>query len=368
MKKQNIRTMEKVLLAMTVGLTLFGLLMITSAGAVYSETRFGSQWFFVLRQAIAAGIGFVGLLIVRRIDYHVWQRLAVVSFIVAVGLLLLLFVPGLGTEVYGARRWLSFGPISFQPAELMKITLIFYLAAFFAARSRRHIRDIYEGLMPFLVTIGIVSFLLISQPDVGTLGLMLLVAVAVFFVAGARLTHLSTLGLAGIVALVALIKAAPYRMERFTTFLHPTLDPQGAGYQVMQALIAVGSGGIFGRGFGHSLQKFNYLPEPVGDSIFAVIAEEWGFVGAIGIVGMFVAIGFVGYRIALRAPDTFGRLVAVGITTWIVLQAFFNIAAITALMPLTGIPLPLISYGSTSLVVTLVAIGVLLNIARHARR
>ncbi len=368
MKKHNTQKMERALFAMTISLTLFGLLMIASAGAVYSETRFGSQWFFVLRQAIAAGIGFVGLFIVRRIDYHVWQRLAVVSFIVAVGLLLLLFVPGLGVEVYGARRWLAFGPISFQPAELMKITLIFYLAAFFAARSRKHIRDVYEGLMPFLVAIGVVSFLLISQPDVGTLGLILMIAVAIFFVAGARMTHIIALGIAGVMALFALIKAAPYRMERFTTFLHPTLDPHGAGYQVMQALIAVGSGGLFGRGFGHSLQKFNYLPEPVGDSIFAVIAEEWGFIGALGVVCMFIIIGFIGYRIALRAPDAFGRLVAVGITTWIVLQAFFNIAAITALMPLTGIPLPLISYGSTALVITLVAIGVLLNIAQHARR
>ncbi len=356
------------MLAFTIiGMTLFGLLMIVSAGAVYSETRFGSQWFFAVRQAIAACIGFAAMFVVWRIDYHVWQRIAPLLFVITSAFLIMLFVPGLSTEIYGARRWLSLGPISFQPAELIKITLIFYLAALFARRSRARMCDIYEGLVPFLVTIGGISFLLVNQPDVGTLGLILCVAGAIFFVAGARMSHLMFLLLSGIVALFMLIKTAPYRMERFMTFLDPSIDAQGAGYQIMQALIAVGSGGILGRGLGHSMQKFNYLPEPVGDSIFAVIAEELGFVGAGSVVLVFVVIAYLGYYAAMRAPDAFGRLVAVGITTWIVVQAFFNIAAITSIMPLTGIPLPFISYGSTALVVTLFATGILLNIMRHGR-
>lgn len=366
-KKQHTDTAQNILAMLAIGLTLFGLLMIASAGAIYSETRFGSQWFFVIRQAIGAGLGFAVLLVVRQIDYHVWQRLAVPAMMVATALLIILLVPGVSTEVYGAKRWLEVGPVSFQPSELMKIALIFYLAALFAGKTRAALRDVYEGLVPFLAVVGGVSFLIVSQPDVGTLGVMIIVAGVMFFVAGARLTHLAALALGGVVALGALIKAAPYRMERFMTFLDPSRDPQGAGYQVIQGLIAVGSGSVWGRGFGHSLQKFNYLPEPVGDSIFAVIAEELGFVGTTLLLLAFATFAYYGYRTALRAPDMFGRLVATGITTWIVVQAFFNIAATVALMPLTGIPLPFISYGSTALVITLSAVGVLLNIAARSR-
>ncbi len=367
MKQKKNTTTEKTLFSLAIGLTLFGLLMIASAGAAYSETRFGNQWFFVVRQSIAAGLGIGALLIVRHIDYHIWQRLSSLALLVSVALLVILLIPGVSSEVYGAKRWLAIGPISFQPSEIMKIALIFYLATLFSRKTRADVRDIYEGLIPFIGIIFGVSFLLVLQPDVGTLGVMVFVAGAIFFVAGARISHLMALAAAGIGALFILIKSAPYRMERFTTFLDPSIDPQGSGYQVIQALIAVGSGSLIGRGFGHSVQKFNYLPEPVGDSIYAVIAEELGFIGAVAVLFAIAAFAYFGYRCAMRAPDMFGRLVATGITTWIVVQAFFNIAAITALMPLTGIPLPFISYGSTALVLTLFSVGVLLNIAQQEK-
>lgn len=356
-----------IITGIAVCLTLFGLLMLASAGVAYGDTRFDHGYFFVIRQAVGAGIGVVGLLLARRVDYHVYQRLALPGFAVAIVLMLCVFVPGLGQTVYGATRWVAFGSFSFQPSEVLKICMVLFLAAWCARRSVAALRDPYEGLLPFLVLLGALGALIVLQPDVGTLGVVVLTATAVYFTAGARLTHLAGLALAGLAVVMLLIHAEPYRLNRLLVFLHPETDPQGIGYQVSQALIAVGSGGPIGRGIGHSMQKFNYLPEPVGDSIFAVIAEEIGFLGSAAVVVVFAALAYYGYRTAMRAPDTFGRLVAVGITTWITVQAAINIGAVTALIPLTGIPLPFISFGSTSLVVLLASVGILCNIAQQGR-
>ncbi len=358
---------QRVLLVLTITLVLFGLLMIASAGALYSETRFGSTWFFVLRQSIGVVIGIGALLVVRRIDYHIYERFAVPILLLATALLIVLLIPGVSQEVYGAKRWLALGPVTIQPSEIMKLALIFYLSAFFASRQKT-MNDLYETLLPLIVIMGGIGFLILAQPDMGTLGVMVIIAGTLFFTAGGGLLYIIGGIVAAAAGVAALIASAPYRLQRLTTFLDPYSDPTGTGYQVLQGLIAIGAGGVFGRGFGHGLQKFNYLPEPVGDSIFAVIAEEWGFIGATILLLLFALFAYCGYRIARTAADTFGRLVAVGITTWILTQAFFNIAAVTALMPLTGIPLPLISYGSTALVVTLCGIGVLLNIGSTTRR
>jgi cell division protein FtsW len=217
-----------------------------------------------------------------------------------------------------------------------------------------------------LAIVGIVSFLLIKQPDMGTLGVMILISLSIFFLSGAKLSHLASLGIAGALALFVLIKTESYRMDRLTVFLHPELDPRGIGYQINQALLAIGSGGIFGLGLGHSLQKFNYLPEPVGDSIFAIIGEELGMVGAMFLVILFVFFAIRGLRIAKNAPDRFSKLVACGIVSWIIFQAFINIAAICGLIPLTGIPLPFISYGGTSIIFLMVGVGILLNISKYS--
>lgn len=343
-----------------------GLTMIASAGVSYGNVRFDDPYYFFKEQLVGLSVGLVLLLICERIPYALWQKLVLPIFITALGLLILVFIPGFGTTVYGAARWVDLGIVSFQPSEVMKLAIVLYLAAWLSRRGERQARDFYEGFLPFLIILLVVGFLIIKQPDTGTLGLIFCVAITIFFVSGASLAHIFSLILGGLALLAILIKVAPYRMQRFLVFLNPEHDPLGAGYQMTQALLAIGSGGLFGVGLGHSRQKFNYLPEPVTDSIFAVLAEETGLLGAAFIVLLFVAFLWRGMRIARNAPDMFGKLLATGITAWVVCQAFINIAAISGLIPLTGITLPFISFGGTSLAILLAAVGILLNVSRHS--
>lgn len=343
-----------------------GLLMIASAGVSYGNIRFGDPYYFFKEQLLGLGVGMVLLFLAEHIPYTVWRRFVVPLFVVALILLILVFIPGFGTSVYGAARWVDLGPFSFQPSEIMKIAIIFYLAAWLSRRGARTAEDFYEGFIPFLVVLSLVGFLIIKQPDTGTLGLIFCIALSIFFASGANLRHIIGLISLALAALLVLIKIAPYRMERLLVFLNPEHDPLGAGYQMTQAFLAIGTGGWFGVGLGHSRQKFNYLPEPVTDSIYAVLAEETGLLGGAVVVALFLFFLWRGIRVAVRAPDAFGRLLAVGITAWVVCQAFINIAAITGLIPLTGIPLPFISFGGTSLAVLMGAVGVLLNISRHS--
>lgn len=343
-----------------------GLIMIASAGIVYGKVRFGDEYYFLKQQLVGLSVGLVLLFIFQKIHYRVWQRFVVPIFIIALVLLILVFIPGFGTTVYGAARWIELGPLSFQPGEVMKFAIILYLSAWLAGKGKHKTADFFEGLVPFLALLSVVGFLIIKQPDTGTLGLIFLISLAIFFASGANILHILSLFLGGLFFLFVLIKIAPYRMQRFLVFMNPEHDPLGFGYQMSQALLAIGSGGLFGIGLGQSRQKFNYLPEPVTDSIFAVAGEELGLVGAVVIVSLFLFLAWRGIRIALGAPDEFGRLLAVGIISWVVFQAFINIAAITGLIPLTGIPLPFISYGGTSLAVLLAAMGILLNISKHS--
>lgn len=344
-----------------------GLLMIMSAGVAYGQVRFGDSFYFVKQQAVGVAVGGFFLYICSKIDYHFWEKLVVPIFLVALVLLILVFIPGVGTEVYGATRWLQIGPISFQPSEVMKVAIILYLAAWLSKKGEAQVADFHEGLIPFFLILSVVGFLIIKQPDTGTMGLICCIAVSIFFASGARVQHIVSLAGAGLGALLVLIMIAPYRVARLTVFLNPDHDPSGAGYQVKQALIAVGSGGLFGVGLGQSRQKFNYLPEPVTDSIFAVLAEEFGFLGTVVVVSLFLFLAYRGLRISLSAPDAFGRLIVIGITSWISFQAFINISAIIGLLPLTGMTLPFISYGGTSLVVLLAAVGIVLNVSKQSR-
>lgn len=343
-----------------------GLLMIASAGVLYGQSRFDDSYYFFKQQLLGLGVGLLALSFFQGVDYRVWKRFVVPLFFLAVGLLILVFIPGFGTTVYGAARWVSLGPISFQPSEVMKLSIILYLAAWLSTKGQGKAEDFYEGLVPFLLILSVVGFLIIKQPDTGTLGLIFVIAMSIFFASGAHLAHLAGLVAGGFVFLVIMIKLAPYRMQRLLVFLNPEHDPGGAGYQITQALVAIGSGGLFGIGLGQSRQKFNYLPEPVTDSIFAILGEEFGLIGTTIVIALFVFIAWRGFLIARNAHDEFGRLVATGITTWIVGQAFINIGAISGLIPLTGITLPFISYGGTSLAVLLGSFGILLNISRTA--
>lgn len=354
------------LLFSVLALVVIGLVTIASAGVFYGETRFGDDYFFLKRQLLGVGVGLIALFVFQYVDYRVWRRLAFPLFAVTVLALIAVLIPGVGDRVYGASRWLSIGAFSFQPSEMAKFAFVLYLAAWFSRKDRKMVGDFIEDLVPFLVVLGLVGFLIMKQPDTGTFGLIFLIAVSVYFIAGAKVSHLFGLFLSGMAMLAILIKVAPYRLQRFLVFMNPDFDPKGAGYQVNQALIAIGSGGLFGLGLGLSRQKFNYLPEPVTDSIFAIFSEEWGFFVSVLLIALFVFIAWQGLRIARQAPDDFGRYAAAGIVSWVIFQAFINIAAATALIPLTGIPLPFVSYGGTSIVFLMAAMGILIRIGKDS--
>lgn len=358
---------DRKLLFVTFIILIIGLIMIASAGIAYSQARFDDHYYFFKHQLTRGFLpGLVALFIAQKINYSFWKKISLPFFLISIVFLILIFIPGFGSKVYGASRWLNLGFFSFQPSEMLKLSIIIYLAAWLEKRVSS-VKDFYEGFLPFVVILSIVSFLLIKQPDMGTLGVIILIAISIFFISGAKISHMFFMGISGFLALIILIKMESYRMDRFLVFLHPEFDPKGVGYQINQALLAIGSGGIFGLGLGHSLQKFNYLPEPVGDSIFAIIGEEIGFIGCVILISLFVFFAIRGFRIAKNAPDIFAKLMAVGIIVWIILQAFINMGAISGLLPLTGIPLPFISYGGTSIIFLMLATGILLNISKYCK-
>ncbi len=355
---------DQILTITTFALIAFGLVMISSAGVAISQHRFNDGYYFFKHQLFFGVLpGLVLMFIAQKINYQFWKKIALPFFVLNIVFLILIFIPGLGLNFQGASRWIRLGPFSFQPTEMLKLSLILYLAAWLEGKKEQS-RDFFEGFIPFLAILGVVGFLIIKQPDMGTLGTIVIIAMAMYFLSGAKMKHLLGMFSAGVVAFFALIKFESYRMNRLLVFLHPELDPKGIGYQINQALLAIGSGGLFGLGLGHSRQKFNYLPEPVGDSIFAIICEEIGLIGAAILVLLFVVFAMRGLKIAKNAPDVFGKLVAIGITSWIIFQALTNISAITGLIPLTGVTLPFISYVGTSLVFSMTAVGILLNISK----
>ncbi|MBD3238548.1 MAG: putative lipid II flippase FtsW [Candidatus Moranbacteria bacterium] len=360
------RNADKPLMITTFCLLLFGMLVIFSAGFVLSMNNYGQPYYFFFHQLYFGVIpGLIVWFIAQNINYKIWERIAFPLFLLVLGLLMAVFIPGLGENYQGSTRWLNLGPINVQPTEIAKLAVILYLSAWLSKREQK-IKDFTEGFLPFFAVILVMAVLIIKQPDIGTLGIIVIISVTIFFLAQGRLAHLLLLIMIGLLSLYLLIVFAPYRMARFTVFLNPETDPRGIGYQINQALIAIGSGGFWGNGLGLGRQKFLYLPEPIGDSIFAIICEELGMIGGFLVVLLFLIIAWRGYLITKRAQDTFARLVAGGITTWFVFQAFINIAAITSLIPLTGIPLPFISYGASALIVSLVGTGILLNISKQS--
>ncbi len=350
------------------GIILFGLAMLASASAVLSYESFGNSYGYLKHQVLVGLLpGLLLFWIASRIKYTALKKYSLFFLIFTIFLLFLLFLPGFGIETKGAARWIEISSFSFQPSELLKLTFILYLAAWLESR-KKSLSSFSEGLVPFLVICSIIAALLISQPDVGTLMVILVIGAIVYFVAGGKISHLALSAVVGLISLSVLIYSEQYRLQRWTAFLNPDLDPLGSGYQIKQALIAIGSGGLFGLGFGMSRQKYNYLPEAMGDSIFAITAEELGFLGVTVLIILFVALAFFGLRIAKRSSTTFGKLLAVGIVSWISIQAFVNIGAISGLMPLTGITLPFISYGGSSMLVLLTASGILYNISKETKK
>lgn len=355
---------DKTLLAIVLLLTVFGLVMISSASVVVSYNNFGYNYYLSHQFFYGFLPGMLLLFLFQKIDYRILKKYAPALFAISIIFLLFVFIPGLGYETKGASRWVAVGGVNFQPSEIAKLAFILYLAAWLEKR-KEHIKSFSGFLAPFVCILAMMALLLIKQPDIGTLVIIVITALIMYFMAGTKLIHIVFLAFAGVAGIFALIKISSYRMDRLMIFLNPELDPLGVGYQINQALLAIGSGGIFGVGLGHSRQKFNYLPEPMGDSIFAVMGEELGIIGLAVVIALFLSFALRGFRIANKANDDFGKFIAVGITSWIVFQSLVNMAAIISLIPLTGIPLPFISYGGSAMAISLAGVGILLSVSKY---
>ena len=353
------------LLVAVLALTAFGIVMVYSASSVRSYFSAADPAAQGLEQLVWAALGLVGLIVAMRLDFRHLRYLAIPIFVITLGLLIAVLVPGIGAEINGSRRWIIIpGVGTLQPAEFAKLAVILYLAHWLDRRGTEA-RGFANGFIPFGLLVAPGFFLIAAEPDLGTAGIYVIVAISIFFMSGANLLYLGAIGGGVMAAAWLMISSTSYQMERVQSFLDPFRDPLGTGYNTIQALLALGLGGITGLGLGESRQKFLYLPAPSTDFIFAIIGEEWGLVGTLAVVALFVVIAYQGYRIAINAPDTFSGLVACGITTWLVVQALVNMMVVTALMPVTGIPLPFISAGGSALTINLAAVGILLSISRE---
>ena len=353
MKKINL-----ILVILVVLLTSFGLLMIHDASSFVAFRDFSDKYHYIKEQAFWSIIGFSMLYFFSRFNYKRLYGLALPLILVSIVLLILVFIPGIGVYLLGARRWINLGFTVIQPSEFVKLSLAIYLAAWLSTKEKGR-------LAAFLLLLGLIFFLVILEPDMGTASIILIEAIALYFLSGASLSHLFYTIPPIIILGFLLIQTSPYRAKRLAAFLNLNQSLDQYSYHVKQILIALGSGGLIGVGIGNSLQKYAYLPENTTDSIFAIVAEEVGFLGSVGVILLFLFLIWIGFTIAMRAKDNFGKLLAGGITTYFAAQVIINLAAQTALIPLTGIPLPFISYGGSALIMNMVSIGILLNISKQ---
>jgi cell division protein FtsW len=366
------RTYKKpdyVLLAINSLLMVLGILILSSASASISQERFGSSFYFLNHQLIFGLVpGLIIGFLAFKINLSLLKKWALVLFSINLILLAMVFLPKLGSGFRGTARWLNLGFFSFQPAEFLKLTLILYWASWWSSKVKKGVQKTNLTLIPFLITTGIISLLLVLQPDISSLGIIIFIATLMYFLAETPLWHNILILLIEVSSFFALIKIAPYRAARLSVFLNPETDPMGIGYQLKQALITVGSGGISGVGLGLSRQKFGLLPnlpESISDSIFALFAEEMGFIGSCVLILLFLAFFWRSIKMAKNCKDRFSQFLVTGIGSWITLQAFINIGSMIGIIPLTGIPLPFISYGGSALISELIGVGLILNISQN---
>lgn len=366
MKKRTPKKADAILSSTVLLIVAFGFIVFFSA-ALGLYARDGAEFSgVVMSQTVSVILGFVLLVVVSHIPYTFWKKYALPIFIASATLMALVLMPDIGLLHGGSRRWLVLGPVSIQPSEFFKVaTVIFYAA--FLAKHKASIRQWRTSVLSFLSIFGISALFFLLQPKIGTLIVLGIALGVMLVVSGARLRHISSLVPIMIPVILLILLLLPYARERVETYLHPDVEPLGSGYQAQQSLIAVGSGEWFGRGYGQSIQKFTFLPEPIGDSIFSVAAEELGFVGASFIVVLFLVFAYRGFLISARAPDTFSRLLVLGLVILIVAQSFVNIAAMLQLAPLTGLPLIFISHGGTAMLAALGSVGIMLNVSRYTR-
>ncbi|MCO7174618.1 stage V sporulation protein E [Sporolactobacillus kofuensis] len=357
------RSPDLFLLVVTFLLLSIGLMMVYSASAVLAANRFGDSLYFLKRQLLFAVVGIGLMFAVMRIDYHFWKAWAKIALVGCYLLLVLVLIPGVGLTRGGASSWLGVGAFSIQPSEFMKVALILFLASYLSEHQSL-LPSFRKGLIPSFLPVLLAFGLIMLQPDLGTGMVLVLTCVIMIFIAGARIKHFAVMGSIGVIGVVGLILSAPYRLKRLTSFVDPWQDPRGSGFQIIQSLLAIGPGGLLGFGLGQSRQKYQYLPEPQTDFIFSIVSEELGFIGASFVLILFCLLLWRGILVAIKAPDLFGTLLAVGITGMIAIQIMINIAVVTGLIPVTGITLPFLSYGGSSLTLMLVSIGILLNVSK----
>jgi len=341
-----------------------GVVMVYSASQVTAYERLDDTFYYLKRQVLWALIGITAMVSVMKIDYWKYKKWAVPLLIMAFVLLIAVVMPGIGKSVKGAQRWLGVGSMRIQPSEVIKLSLVIFMSYGLAKNSSR-LKKFTSGMLPYLAILALACLLILLQPDLGTAVSLAGTVYIMLFAAGARGKHLFYLAMAGLAAVGLAIILEPYRMSRFLAFLDPWADPRGTGFHIIQSLYALGSGGLFGLGLGQSHQKFFYLPEQHTDFIFAVLGEELGFFGGAFVIMLFLVFVWRGFKVALSTQDPFASLLAVGLTSMIALQAIINIGVVTGSLPITGIPLPLISFGGSSLVFTLIGVGILLNISRY---
>lgn len=354
-------------LVAVVGIILaFGLMMLSSATSAIAYIKYGDSYYFLKHQLFGLILGLIVFLFLSKIDYHIWEKYGFMFFVISIVLLLLVFIPGLSANYGKARSWINIFGFSLQPSELVKLSFLIYLSTWLAKRSKT-IKNFSQGTAPFIIVLSFVAILMIQQPDIGTLFIISVISIIVYFVGGGNIKHILAIILMGILGLYIMLQLMPYQANRFKCFMDPSFSQNDICYQVNQSLIAVGSGGFWGRGFGASRQKFMYLPEVYGDSIFSIISEEVGMFSSSILIFAYLFLFYRGYLISRNAPDMFGRILSIGIVSWIVVQAIVNIGGMIALMPMTGVPLPFISYGGTAILSSLAAMGILVNISKYTK-
>jgi cell division protein FtsW len=359
----TLRKNSRVFFGIILLLVVCGFFIFVSASLGKIDQDISSFVRLVTKQLVVLFVGFILMLVISQIPYKKWRQYALLMLIVTTIGTLLVFVPGLGIKAGGAYRWIGFGGFTIQPSEFLKLGLIVYFAAWISSVKTK-VSDTKWGLLPLLILLGGAGAIFFLQPDIGTFLIIAVSLVAIYFVGGASLKDLGILFLIGLIAAGGLVASKPYLRQRVMTFINPDANVLSSSYQINQSLIAVGSGGMFGRGFGQSLQKFNFLPQPVGDSIYAVASEEFGFLGSVFLLSLFLLFGLWGLKIAGGAPDTFGRLLVVGIVILVMTQSFMNIGSMLGIIPLTGDPLAFVSQGGSALLFALMGSGIILNISR----
>jgi cell division protein FtsW len=356
--------MDKILFFTVIILSLFGLLMIYSSSSIWADYKFNDSFHYVKYQGVFFIIGLLLMIIVSKIDYKLYYKYSNLILICSFILLILVLIPGIGSIRNGSRSWFGIGPFGIQPSEAAKISLIIFTSKYLSL-STRFIKNYLLGIIPILLVVCLFFGLIMLQPDLGTGLILFLSIISILFIAGVPISFFIGGGVIGLIGVIVLIIIAPYRMDRITSFINPWKDELGTGFQIIQSLYAIGPGGLLGNGYLNSIQKHFYLPEPQTDFIFSIIAEEFGVVGAFIVVGLFIIIFFRGINIACKCDDSFGKYLCFGILFQLIFQAIMNLCVVVGIIPVTGVTLPFISYGGSSLIISMISIGIILNISRN---